>query len=80
MRAIQDPRAIAASYAARSAVHVQKWLEPLLGVRELEITYHSQARFLQEDQDGNRYPRHQQWIESPVGTILIDSRLKAIID
>ena len=63
-----------------SRAYVWPWLEALLGQREREIVYHPQARFLQEDQEGNRYPAHQQWIESPAGTMLIDSRLQRILN
>lgn len=63
-----------------SRAFVPQWLDAMLGQREREIVYHPQARFLQEDQEGNRYPGHQQWIESPVGTMLIDSRLQRILN
>ena len=55
------------------------WLVPLLGHRELEILRHPSCRFLKEDQDGNRLPDHQQWIEADVGTFWIDSQRKQII-
>lgn len=58
---------------------VPAWLIPLMGEREKAIINHRRAKFLREDLDGNRYPDHQQWIESPVGTMLIDSKKKAII-
>jgi hypothetical protein len=63
-----------------SIINVPAWLQALLGQREREIIYHPQARLLQEDQEGNRHPNHQQWIESPVGTMLIDSRLRRILN
>jgi hypothetical protein len=59
---------------------VPAWLEALLGAREREILRHPQCVFLHEDQEGNRYPNHQQWIESPVGTMLIDSRRRCILN
>lgn len=65
---------------AVSQAFVPPWLEALLGQHERGIIYHPQARFLQEDQEGNRYPAHQQWIESPVGTMLIDSHEQRIIN
>jgi hypothetical protein len=63
-----------------SRAYVPPWLAAQLGQREREIVYHPQARFLQEDQEGNRYPAHQQWVESPVGTLLIDSHLRRILN
>jgi hypothetical protein len=63
-----------------SRAFVWPWLDALLGQREREIIRHPQARFLQEDQEGHRYPAHQQWIESPVGTMLIDTRLRRILN
>ncbi len=64
----------------KSFMCVPPWLESLLGVRERSIIYHPQARTLHEDQEGNRYPSHQQWIESPLGTMLIDSQRRAILN
>jgi len=62
-----------------SRVYVPPWLKKLLGAREREIIYHPHAQFLQEDQEGNRYPSHQQWIEAPVGTMLIDAKQRRIL-
>ena len=59
--------------------HVPQWLMPILGAHDREIICHPQARFLQVDQDDNRLPRHQQWIESPVGSMWVDARQKKII-
>lgn len=81
MRTTQDLRP---RYSDRnktvSRAYVWPWLEALLGEREREIVYHPQAQCLQEDQEGNRYPPHQQWIESPAGTMLIDSQLRRILN
>ncbi len=63
----------------KSWAYVPQWLEALMGQREREIIRHPQARFLQEDQEGNRYPNHQKWIESPVGTMLICGRSQKIL-
>lgn len=63
-----------------SRAYTPPWLDGQMGQREREIIFHPQARFLQEDQEGNRYPAHQQWVESPVGTLLIDSRLQRILN
>lgn len=62
-----------------STTYVPDWLQELLGAREREILYHPQVRLLHEDQEGNRYPAHQQWIESPVGTMLIDAKRQCIL-
>ena len=59
--------------------HVPAWLIPLLGEREKAILCHRDTKFLHEDLDGNRYPNHQQWIESPVGNMLIDAKKRQII-
>lgn len=81
MRINQDLRPLhSMRNRTKSTAFVPAWLEALLGVRERDIIYHAQARFLQEDQEGNRYPNHQQWIESPVGTMLTDSRLRRILN
>lgn len=63
-----------------SAMYIPPWLASLAGHRELEILQHPHARTFQEDQEGNRYPAHQQWIESPVGTLLICSRERKILN
>lgn len=81
MRVTQDLRPLhSMRNRTVSPAHVPPWLEALMGAREREIVYHPQARFLQEDQEGNRYPAHQQWIESPVGTMLIDGRQRRILN
>jgi len=59
--------------------YVPAWLESIIGVREREILQHPEGRIYQVDNDGNRLPTHQQWIESPVGTMWIDSKMKKII-
>ena len=81
MRVNQDLRPLhSMRNKTQSTAHVPPWLQAQLGAREREIVYHPQARFLQEDQEGNRYPNHQQWIESPVGTLLIDSKAQRILN
>lgn len=61
-----------------AAPHIPEWLEPLLSQNDRDIMTHPMAVFLQEDPDGNRLPGHQQLIESPVGSMYIDSIQKAI--
>lgn len=62
-----------------SPVAVPEWLDNVMGQRERTILHHPAARFLQEDREGNRLPDHQQWIESPAGTLWIDSVEKKIL-
>lgn len=81
MRVNQDlsaPHSIAAR--TQSSMYVPPWLWELAGQREREILEHPHARTFHEDQEGNRYPAHQQWIESPAGTMLIDSRARKILN
>lgn len=59
--------------------YVPPWLDAILSASDREITEHRQAVFLMEDWDGNRLPKHQQFIESPAGSMWIDSQRKAII-
>ncbi|WP_404667029.1 hypothetical protein [Roseateles asaccharophilus] len=63
-----------------SRMYIPEWLRSLAGPREMQILQHPHACTFQEDQEGNRYPPHQQWIESPVGTMLICSRERKILN
>jgi hypothetical protein len=81
MRINQDLRPLySLRNRTKSTASVPAWLEAQLGHREREIIYHPQARFLKEDQEGNRCPSHQQWIESPVGTMLVDGHLRRVLN
>lgn len=62
-----------------STAYVPDWLDNLMGHRERTILHHPAAQFLQVDGDGTRLPAHQQWIESPAGTMLIDSHARKIL-
>jgi hypothetical protein len=55
------------------------WLEALLTETDRAIVEHPKAVFLMEDRDRNRLPDYQQLIESPAGSMWIDSQRKAII-
>lgn len=59
--------------------YVPPWLDAILSASDREIVEHPKAVFLHEDRDGNRLPNHQQWIESPAGSMWIDSQRKVII-
>lgn len=59
--------------------YVPPWLDKIMSESDREIAQHRRAQFLKVDPDGTRLPAHQQYIESPVGSMVIDSRQKAII-
>lgn len=60
-------------------MYVPPWLTRISGDREKAILDHPQAKIFEVDNDGNRLPAHQRWIESPVGSMWIDSKMKKII-
>lgn len=59
--------------------YVPQWLEAIMSDSDRAIIEHPKALFLAEDPEGNRLPNHQQWIESPAGSMWIDSQKKAIL-
>lgn len=59
--------------------YVPPWLNAIMSPADRAIVQHRLARFLTQDNEGNRLPAHQQWIESPVGSMWIDAKEKAIL-
>lgn len=59
--------------------YVPPWLDAIMCASDREIAEHPKAVFLHEDRDGNRLPQYQQLIESPAGSMWIDSQRRAII-
>lgn len=59
--------------------YIPPWLNAILSPQDRAIVAHPQSKALNEDQEGNRLPMHQQWIESPIGSIWIDAKAKAIL-
>ena len=67
-------------HALASDAYIPTWLVALLGVRELRILAAPDVQFLQVDNEGNRLPSHQQWIESNLeGRFWVDAQVKQII-
>lgn len=59
--------------------HIPSWLDAILAESDRKIIMHPNVKVLAVDNEGNRLPTHQQWIESPAGSMWIDAKKKVIV-